>query len=396
MIMTEQTDVGKGRQQERCAPRRYWFKAPSQKGWGKVLPPGPLSLALSLIEQARDDGLVRVSNAELAEEFGVSEGTIDRWLGVLRTTKVPGCDHNFLQSQGQNASRRLYPIDEWGNPRAPAPHTRAREAPAPRRRGSGAASPTIKSPRASFSCTERDNENEAKKAANDNDQAGLQDRTATPQESRTMHAAVDAAVDADCPACTPTVPAAAFTSAPEVVKAATAARAGIGKPLTAGQLEFLATLTPAQSSAYCRLMPHMRRALLDPHEGSYNREQGEKDRSLQLRLPPPAAPPAPPPRSTAELIEQLPNSDGTWCKLCAEALCRDFEDQPFFTGFDMVCCAVWRGTLEARHVLGAYRRAMRQGVPRVRKRGAMFWRVLCDRAKITPEQLPDLAAGRAR
>lgn len=146
------------------------------------------------------------------------------------------------------------------------------------------------------------------------------------------------------------------------------------EPLTDGQREFLASLTPEQRAAFDAMNGPRQAQMLQPHAITFDRCVGDFQRRTELK--PLVEVAAPLPESFEELIVRLPHGDSRLVKLGAELLSRDFRDQKYFRGFLQVMHAVWNGGASAGEVLEAYRHAMRPGK---RNRGAYFWSVCKDR-----------------
>jgi hypothetical protein len=106
---------------------------------------------------------------------------------------------------------------------------------------------------------------------------------------------------------------------------------------------------------------------------------------------------APEASTLPELVRQLPGQLHA-TQHAAEWLVRLLGDRDYWHQHNLIMQAVARGTIHPERVVSAFEQATRSkaGAPPIRNKGAKFWRALQCLARITAEDLPSLAAGRAK
>ena len=163
---------------------------------------------------------------------------------------------------------------------------------------------------------------------------------------------------------------------------------------TAGQIAFLASLSPEQRAGFDAATPGKRAALLKPHERGFDRLIRDfQERSGEL---PSAAPPAPPPipATLEELIEQLPGSPRDWPQQAAQAMAMTFgtrKDEQLWGEFNKITELVAAGRIDPGHVLNALHQAL---APGIRIRGAKFWAAFKGLTGLDESDLKALIAGK--
>ena len=161
------------------------------------------------------------------------------------------------------------------------------------------------------------------------------------------------------------------------------------EPLTCGQMAFLANLDAGQRAAFDAWPAAKRAEVMAPHRLGFDRVMaGDAIR----RLSPPPPPPPPIPRTTPELLEQLPNAPPTWSNQAAQALTQDFgvkENSRLWGEFRRIAEAIRMGRIDPAHAINAHRQAMQKGI---KKPGAKFWAALRALAELEPNDPSELAA----
>jgi len=159
------------------------------------------------------------------------------------------------------------------------------------------------------------------------------------------------------------------------------------EPLTDGQRQFLASLTPEQRTAFDAMNRVKQTAMLNPHAIAFNPIFGDFQRRTELKPSRQTAAPLPLPDTFEELIRRLPGGERAWIQHGAEIMRQKFgseKDGKLWMQFVKVLTLIHSGHIHPNAMLHAYHHATKK--PRDNP-GAYWWTALQDKAGFTAQDL---------